>query len=61
MATQVESARISRQASFRHLASGTIVNTGCFRKRSACFQARRATISRSAPMGKRKGVRSDGG
>jgi hypothetical protein len=30
MATQVQSARIPRQASFRHLASGAIVNTGCF-------------------------------
>jgi hypothetical protein len=30
MATPVQSARIPRQASFRHLASGAIVNTGCF-------------------------------
>jgi hypothetical protein len=29
MATQVQDARIPRQASFRHVASGAIVNTGC--------------------------------
>ena len=30
MATQERSSRPPRQASFRHLASGAIVNTGCF-------------------------------
>lgn len=30
MVTQAQSARIPRQASFRHLRSGAIVNTGCF-------------------------------
>jgi hypothetical protein len=30
MATQIQSAATPRQACFRHLASGTIVNTGCF-------------------------------
>jgi len=30
MATQEQSSRPPRQASFRHLASGAIVNTGCF-------------------------------
>lgn len=30
MVTATQSARIPRQASFRHLASGAIVNTGCF-------------------------------
>ena len=30
MATETQSAATPRQASFRHLASGAIVNTGCF-------------------------------
>src|SRR5512141_1400659 len=30
MVTQAQSARTPRQASFRHLKSGAIVNTGCF-------------------------------
>lgn len=30
MVTQTQSARIPRQASFRHFRSGAIVNTGCF-------------------------------
>lgn len=30
MATQGQSARAPRQASFRHVVSGVIVNTGCF-------------------------------